>query len=69
MWGAGGPVMARRHHLRRRGQRRRDRPPYDDSDSVTALSPGLQRTGIFAPVTWRRTTPTTATSAPCPRRC
>ena len=25
---------------------------YDDSDSVTALSPGLRRTGIFAPAAW-----------------
>ena len=27
-------------------------PPWDGSDSVTALTPGLRRTGIFAPVTW-----------------
>jgi outer membrane protein assembly factor BamB len=26
---------------------------FDDSDSVTALSPGLRRTGVFAPSTWR----------------
>jgi outer membrane protein assembly factor BamB len=26
---------------------------FDDSDSVTALSPSLRRTGIFAPVTWQ----------------
>ncbi|HLI42700.1 MAG TPA: PQQ-binding-like beta-propeller repeat protein [Streptosporangiaceae bacterium] len=26
---------------------------FDGSDSVTALSPALRRTGIFAPVTWR----------------
>ena len=26
---------------------------FDDSDSVTALSPGLHRTGVFAPSTWR----------------
>src|SRR5690242_9900712 len=25
---------------------------FDDSDSVTALSPGLHRTGVFAPATW-----------------
>ena len=25
---------------------------FDDSDSVTALSPGLRRTGIFAPSAW-----------------
>jgi polyvinyl alcohol dehydrogenase (cytochrome) len=25
---------------------------FDGSDSVTALSPGLERTGIFAPTTW-----------------
>ena len=25
---------------------------FDDSDSVTALSPGLRRTGVFAPSTW-----------------
>jgi polyvinyl alcohol dehydrogenase (cytochrome) len=25
---------------------------FDDSDSVTALSPGLHRTGVFAPTTW-----------------
>jgi polyvinyl alcohol dehydrogenase (cytochrome) len=27
---------------------------FDGSDSVTALSPGLRRTGIFAPATWRQ---------------
>src|SRR5262249_48924757 len=27
-------------------------PPYDGSDSVTALTPALRRTGIFAPATW-----------------
>jgi hypothetical protein len=26
---------------------------FDYSDSVTALSPGLRRTGVFAPSTWR----------------
>jgi hypothetical protein len=26
---------------------------FDGSDSVTALSPGLRRSGIFAPATWR----------------
>jgi outer membrane protein assembly factor BamB len=26
---------------------------FDSSDSVTALSPSLRRTGIFAPVTWQ----------------
>ena len=41
-----------RHRLRQRGQRGRDRPPYDGSDSVTALTPALRRTGIFAPATW-----------------
>jgi outer membrane protein assembly factor BamB len=27
---------------------------FDGSDSVTALSPGLRRVGIFAPATWRQ---------------
>jgi outer membrane protein assembly factor BamB len=27
-------------------------PPYDDSDSVTALSPRLHRTDVFAPASW-----------------
>ncbi len=27
-------------------------PPFDDSDSVTALSPQLRRTGVFAPSSW-----------------
>ena len=27
-------------------------PPFDDSDSVTALSPGLRRIGVFAPSDW-----------------
>jgi polyvinyl alcohol dehydrogenase (cytochrome) len=27
--------------------------PYDGSDSVTALFPGLHRKGLFAPSTWR----------------
>jgi polyvinyl alcohol dehydrogenase (cytochrome) len=27
-------------------------PPFDGSDSVTALTPGLQRARIFAPATW-----------------
>lgn len=27
-------------------------PPWDDSDSVTSLTPALRRIGVFAPATW-----------------
>jgi outer membrane protein assembly factor BamB len=53
MWEAGGPVVATSGTLYiGAGNGAATTPPWDDSDSVTALTPGLHRTGIFAPVTW-----------------
>jgi len=53
MWAAGGPVVAPSGTIYvSAGNGAALAPPYDGSDSITALTPGLRRTGIFAPVTW-----------------
>jgi outer membrane protein assembly factor BamB len=53
MWAAGGPVVAPSGAIYvSSGNGAATAPPYDGSDSVTALTPGLRRTGIFAPSTW-----------------
>ena len=53
MWAAGGPVVGPDGTIYvSAGNGAATAPPYDGSDSVTALTPGLRRTGIFAPTTW-----------------
>jgi outer membrane protein assembly factor BamB len=53
MWAAGGPVVGPDGTIYVGvGNGAATAPPYDFSDSITALSPGLRRTGIFAPATW-----------------
>jgi len=53
MWAAGGPVAGPDGTVYvSAGNGAALRPPYDGSDSVTALTPALRRTGIFAPATW-----------------
>jgi outer membrane protein assembly factor BamB len=53
MWAAGGPVTGPDGTIYvSAGNGAATAPPYDGSDSVTALTPGLRRTGIFAPTTW-----------------
>jgi polyvinyl alcohol dehydrogenase (cytochrome) len=53
IWGTAGPVAGPGGTLYvSSGNGASDGGTYDDSDSVTALSPGLKQTGIFAPVTW-----------------
>ena len=54
IWAPGGPVTGPDGTLYVSvGNGASTRPPFDDSDSVTALSPGLHRTGLFAPTTWQ----------------
>jgi len=53
MWGAGGPVVGPDGTIYvSAGNGAATAPPFDGSDSVTALTPALRRTGIFAPATW-----------------
>ena len=53
IWGPGGPVVGPDGTLYVSvGNGAATAPPFDGSDSVTALTPGLQRVGIFAPSTW-----------------
>jgi outer membrane protein assembly factor BamB len=53
IWGTAGPVTGRGGTLYVSvGNGSVTSTRFDGSDSVTALSPGLQRTGIFAPATW-----------------
>ncbi len=53
IWDPGGPVIGPGGTIYVSvGNGAATRPPYDGSDSVTALSPALRRTGIFAPATW-----------------
>ena len=53
MWAAGGPVAGPDGTVYVSvGNGAATAPPYDGSDSVTALTPALRRTGIFAPATW-----------------
>ena len=54
VWGTAGPVTGPDGTLYVSvGNGAQTRGGFDDSDSVTALSPGLRRTGVFAPSTWR----------------
>jgi len=54
IWGTAGPVTGPGGTLYVSvGNGSATSTPFDGSDSVTALSPALQRTGIFAPATWR----------------
>ncbi|HEV2451683.1 MAG TPA: PQQ-binding-like beta-propeller repeat protein [Streptosporangiaceae bacterium] len=52
IWGTGGPVIASGTLYVSVGNGAATAPPYDGSDSVIALTPGLRRTGFFAPATW-----------------
>jgi outer membrane protein assembly factor BamB len=53
IWATGGPVAGPDGTLYvSAGNGAATSPPYDGSDSVTALTPGLHRTGIFAPAGW-----------------
>ncbi len=53
IWGTAGPVAGPGGTLYiSAGNGAATGRTFDGSDSVTALTPGLKRTGIFAPVTW-----------------
>src|SRR5215472_16390593 len=53
MWAAGGPVVSPDGTIYvAAGNGASTAPPWDGSDSVTALTPALRRIGIFAPATW-----------------
>ena len=53
IWGTAGPVAGPGGTLYvSAGNGAADGGTFDGSDSVTALSPDLKQTGIFAPVTW-----------------
>src|SRR5215467_2412477 len=52
IWGAGGLPLARGTLYAAVGNGAATGGAFDGSDSVTALSPGLHRTGIFAPAVW-----------------
>jgi polyvinyl alcohol dehydrogenase (cytochrome) len=53
IWGTAGPVAGPGGTLYVSvGNGSASSTQFDGSDSVTALSPALQRTGIFAPTTW-----------------
>jgi polyvinyl alcohol dehydrogenase (cytochrome) len=52
IWAAGGLPMARGTIYAGVGNGAATGGAYDGSDSVMALSPGLHRTGIFAPAVW-----------------
>jgi polyvinyl alcohol dehydrogenase (cytochrome) len=53
IWAPGGPVIGPDGTLYVSvGNGAATRPPFDGSDSVTALSPGLRRRRLFAPNTW-----------------
>ena len=52
IWAAGGPVIDAGGTVYVGVGNGGTSPPYDDSDSVTALSPQLHRTDVFAPASW-----------------
>ena len=53
IWAAGGPVVGPDGTIYVSvGNGASTAPPFDGSDSVTALTPGLHRAGLFAPTTW-----------------
>jgi polyvinyl alcohol dehydrogenase (cytochrome) len=54
IWATGGPVIGRNGTIYvSAGNGAITEKKFDGSDSVTALTPGLKRTGIFAPSDWR----------------
>jgi hypothetical protein len=54
VWGTGGPVAGPDGTMYVTvGNGSESSTSFDQSDSVTALSPDLKRTGVFAPSTWR----------------
>jgi outer membrane protein assembly factor BamB len=54
VWATGGPVTGPDGTMYVSvGNGSETSTSFDDSDSVTALSPGLHRTGVFAPSSWR----------------
>ena len=54
VWGTGGPVAGPDGTMYVSvGNGSESSTSFDQSDSVTALSPDLKRTGVFAPSTWR----------------
>ena len=54
IWGTAGPVTGTDGTLYVSvGNGSESSTSFDQSDSVTALSPDLKRTGVFAPSTWR----------------
>jgi len=53
IWAAGGPVIGPGGTIYVSvGNGAATAAPFDGGDSVTALTPGLRRTGIFAPRSW-----------------
>ena len=53
IWAPGGPVVSPSGTIYvASGNGAAFHPPFDGSDSVIALSPRLQRTGVFAPSRW-----------------
>ena len=57
VWGTAGPVTGPDGTMYVSvGNGSETSTSFDDSDSVTALSPALRRTGVFAPSTWATTT-------------
>jgi len=55
IWGTAGPVAGPDGTLYvSTGNGSDSATSFDGSDAVTALSPGLRQTGIFAPVTWKQ---------------
>jgi outer membrane protein assembly factor BamB len=52
IWAPAGPVIGPRGTVYVGVGNGDTSPPFDDSDSVTALSPGLRRIGVFAPAAW-----------------
>ena len=54
IWASGGPVVSPAGMIYvSAGNGATSSGSFDGSDSVTALTPGLKRTGIFAPADWR----------------
>jgi outer membrane protein assembly factor BamB len=52
IWAPGGPVVGPGGTVYVGVGNGDTAPPFDDSDSVTALSPSLRRIGVFAPASW-----------------
>jgi len=52
IWAPGGPVIGPGGTVYVGVGNGATSTPFDDSDSVTALSPGLRRIGVFAPRNW-----------------